>query len=409
MRSVLVIAYRYLPENTSGVQRIRRLSKYLPESGYQAHIVCGNPHGVTEESEYVRHAPKPGFEERQAAGMAKALSVLEPVTPIPYLTWLPHAAGAALEVIEATGAVAIISSSPPAVSHLAALGVREQTGLPWIADLRDPLIGNPTHGAASAGWDHAMEPAIVNAANAVTVTTDVMAEQLSSRYPHLAHKFHVIWNGFDPEETPAPSMAERPRPYRVLTHAGMLYFNREPGLIADGLHRLMSAGNLAKGSIRLRLIGQVMNPQKLYQRASAVALLQHGVLEADGRLLPREQALQAIVDSDYLLLLDLPTSFGGAYAVPAKLYDYALAGRPILALTQRNSPVERLLRGGDFRHECVYFEDLPAEVDNKLLRFFELSPEPKLPNSWFLENFNGRSSAMSFGALLDSLTGTSGG
>jgi hypothetical protein len=91
------------------------------------------------------------------------------------------------------------------------------------------------------------------------------------------------------------------------------------------------------------------------------------------------------------------------YTVPAKLYDYLLAGRPILAVTDVNSPVERILAQSGVPYTCVYHRDSPEEIDRKLISFFRLPTDPVAPNVWFEEHFNGDRQVAALSALLDGL------
>ena len=52
------------------------------------------------------------------------------------------------------------------------------------------------------------------------------------------------------------------------------------------------------------------------------------------------RALREMVEADVLLLMDSP---GRTIGVPAKLYEYLGAGRPILALGERGGDLERVL------------------------------------------------------------------
>jgi hypothetical protein len=124
-----------------------------------------------------------------------------------------------------------------------------------VADFRDPIYGNPSR-CRSWGWiwDSPMDRLIAYEAAALIANTDVAAEMLARRYPTLSHKIHLIWNGYDPENTLSAAPIPQ-RPYRLLMHAGSLYGQRHPSALLGSIHRLMQAGRLGPAEIKLRLVG----------------------------------------------------------------------------------------------------------------------------------------------------------
>ena len=139
-------------------------------------------------------------------------------------------------------------------------------------------------------------------------------------------------------------------------------------------------------------------------RQPAVASLQErGCLAFHNALIPRAEAMDEIATSDFLLLIDINNLSNIGYTVPAKLFDYILTGRPILALTARNSPVERILQQSGLPCACLYHDDPEDTLGRKLLDFLALPTVPVQPSPWFLENFDGRRQAATFSRILKSL------
>ena len=68
---------------------------------------------------------------------------------------------------------------------------------------------------------------------------------MEKEYPRWANKFHLVWNGFDPEE-PLAALPIPPRSYRMLVHAGVVYRQRHPFWLAESL----TASSAAAPSIR---------------------------------------------------------------------------------------------------------------------------------------------------------------
>lgn len=74
---------------------------------------------------------------------------------LPYndqLTWVPHAVATAERVLAGGDVFAMLSTSPPSATHIAAFLLKRRYGIRWIADLRDPIYQNPFRPGRVAGW-----------------------------------------------------------------------------------------------------------------------------------------------------------------------------------------------------------------------------------------------------------------
>ena len=396
---MILFAYYYLPDNTSGVQRAVRISKYLPQFGFDTAVIASSHAGVEPRRPDVEHVPtSENHASRRAEALARLAQRIAPYNE--RLEWVPHAVHAARRMMARESIHAVISTSPPLATHLAALTMKMRYGLKWIADFRDPLYGNPGRPRRWARpYDMALERAIFTAADGVVAVTDTVAKEWSERYPRLRHKFHTIWNGFDPEDALGPEPIP-PRDYRELAHVGVLYSQRHPYKLAAGLDRLIRRGLIDPKAIRLSFIGPIQERERFESDPACAALLQQGAMEIHGELIPRADANRVISTADYLLLIDIVGLSHAGYTVPAKLYDYILVGRPILALTDRQSPVDRILSSCGVPAVSLHHDDSADECDRKLLAFFQLSREPVKPSPWFLENFDGRRQAETLAGLL---------
>ncbi|HLN03594.1 MAG TPA: glycosyltransferase [Bryobacteraceae bacterium] len=404
-RSLILLAYYYLPDNTSGVQRAVRLAKYLPRHGYDTIVVCSSHAGELPGAQNVLHVPDTANRWPRVKFWSTLAARVQRFF-LPYneqLPWVPYAIAAAQHLISQRRVAAVVSTSPPLASHFAALWLKKRHGLTWIADFRDPLLGNPVRSRKWAKlYDMVLQRWIFSHADAVIAVTDAVANEWRARYPYWAHKIHLIWNGFDPEDAIGPAPIP-PRPYRILAHIGILYVQRHPLAMASSMERLLRRGLLDAGSIRLRFVGPIQQEVQFTSHPAIAALMQNGCLEMDGQLVPRQQAMRELATSDFLLLLDIVNLSNVGYTVPAKLYDYVLAGRPVLAVTDHGSPVERILAQSGILYVCLYHDDSDEELDRKLLTFFQLPTEPRNPSPWFLEQFDGSRQAENVAGLLNKL------
>ncbi|HEY7390836.1 MAG TPA: glycosyltransferase [Bryobacteraceae bacterium] len=395
----ILLAYHFPPDNTSGVQRAARLAKYLPCHGVDLQVIASSHAGTDAVRRDTLYVPAP--ELHASAGWESLSRFVQRVVPYnERLEWMPHAVRAACRIADREPITAVISTSPPLATHLAALFLKARYRLQWIADFRDPLCGNP---GRARGWarpyDLWLERAIFRSADSLVAVTDTVLDEWRARYPRWGEKMHLIWNGFDPKEAVRP-LPVPPRHRRVLAHIGVLYRQRHPYKLVEALERLVSASRLDPAKLRLEFLGPIQERERFEAHAATASLLSRGCLEIRGELVPRAEANHAMATADFLLLIDIVNLSGSSYTVPAKIYDYILMGRPILALTGRQSPVERILCGSGVPYVCVYHSDCGAAVEEKLLRLVELPSEPVAPSSWFLENFDGQRQAEMFAKLV---------
>jgi hypothetical protein len=238
---------------------------------------------------------------------------------------------------------------------------------------------------------------LLGRADRLGANTDTVAAIWRRRYPKWSEKISILWNCFDPAEAVEPAPPPL-RPYRVLAHVGSLYGGRHPGQLLASLERL----RVDPSAYRVRLVGPIENDimsehGPLLERMRAARLL-----EFDNRQVPREEAARETAQADYLLLLDL-NELPTAFQVPSKLMSYVRTGKPIIAWTQKGSPVERILARCGIRYVAVDPSSPAAECDRRVAEFLTIPAEPCRPSSWFRETFDARSQARQVAGLLDEL------
>ena len=187
--------------------RVRKWCQYLPRHGWEPTVLTGPFH-------YQNKCPP--LDTIQVVGKASdALS--RPIlrwaflrqclqkffVPDPYvLRWLPLALANGRSLIQQKDFAAILSSSPVHTCHLVALALHRQTMKPWIADFRDPWVGNSpvTRPAWAESLNERQEAMVVRQSTMITCATAAHLEQLRRRYPECADKLVFLPNGFDPTD-----------------------------------------------------------------------------------------------------------------------------------------------------------------------------------------------------------------
>jgi glycosyltransferase involved in cell wall biosynthesis len=171
--------------------------------------------------------------------------------------------------------------------------------------------------------------------------TDAARAIVADRYQNLTQdQLVVISNGYEEDafRQIAPTTATGST-RRVLVHSGTIYLgsDRDPTALFNAIRRLANAGALTPQNFELRL-----------RDPSGEARLKQIITDAglDSLVkiypsLPYVQALGEMLSADGLLLLQGYTSNP---AVPAKLYEYARAHRPILGLVDAQGETAATLR-----------------------------------------------------------------
>lgn len=399
---LLMLSYYFPPANFIGAARPFRYAKYLRRMGYPVRVVTADHAPDTPEWPWVSRLPGQAPRNKMVT-LAAALCAKIQRFLLPYneqIVWLPHALAAASEIVRRDSPLVIYSTSPPLVPHLAALVLKWHCGLKWIADFRDPLLGNTSRNRKfAATYDSTLEQLIFSQADILTAVTERIAGSWRDRYPRWASKIEVMWNGFDPEDTIAASPIPA-RPHKIIVHAGNLYAGRSPHRLLASVERLVRAGRLHPGSVRFRFVGACDNGALPLDRPPASTLLDLGCLECHNQVVPREEAHRIMAESDALLILEAPDN---TTTVPGKLFECIPIGRPILALTTENSSVDRILARSGLRYACLYPGEPDSTADRKVLEFLSLASDPVVPSAWFRDEFDASRQVLHLADMLNQL------
>lgn len=247
------------------------------------------------------------------------------------VSWLFPAAWSAWRHMRNARPSVVYSSGPPFTAHFVAYIAARMSGAPWVADFRDPWARAPWREDRfefeRRAWAF-FERFVATRATAVVFVTATNRDDFARTYgPDVAARFALVPNGCDIHDF--DGLVPTPRSDRfVMLHAGSLYGARNP----EGLFRAVAAairtGALDKAWFRLRFLGRVgINSVDLPALARELGLEE--VVEFIDHV-PRRASLQQMVDASALLIVQPVTTV----SIPAKMYEYLAAGRPILALAE---------------------------------------------------------------------------
>jgi hypothetical protein len=395
---VLILAYVFPPNKTVGGLRPSRFARYLPKYGFSTHVITASEQGAGAPANvhYVRDRIQElrGFPGRAAR---KLLRLAYDEGGDESLGWVPAAYAAARKIMDASpGPWHVFSTFPPLSTHLVALWLKKHYGsrVRWVADFRDPMTHNTATLSSAVTWNRRLEPVIFRRADHLILNTDTAADRSRAKHPQWAGKISHIWNGYDPAEEVRP-LEIAPREYKTIGHVGEIYAGRHPQRLLESLQRLLDAGVNCAARVRLELIGD-LDRRAIPDPALLDSLAQRGVVYISNPKWEPAENRRAMALADSLLLIDW---FAGLQ-VPSKLYVYLRIGRPILAITAKGSPADRILAQGGVPYVCLYPEDSEAETDAKVLRFLEMPSQPVKASDWFFREFDGVRQAGSLASIL---------
>lgn len=359
-KRVLLVAFHFPPLNSSsGLQRPLSLARYLPAQGWKPAVLTAHAsayESVDPRSEAALPADLTVVRAR-ALDAARQLAVRGWYPgwfgiPDRWISWLLFAVPAGLRLIRRFRPHVIWSTYPLATAHMIGLALHRASGLPWVADFRDPMVeqvdgqwfpGDPRLRNARL-W---VEEKVARHAAAVTFCTESARQIYLERHParRPGQVAAVIANGFDPEpfalaeaELASGPASRVPSGQLTLVHSGTLYPgpDRDPGSFLAALAALRARGALPPN---LRVVLRATGFDKVYQ--PLIARLQLGDIVELAPPIGYQAALVEMLAADGLLLFQGRTSNP---AVPAKVYEYLRARRPILALADAAGETAGLLR-----------------------------------------------------------------
>lgn len=349
MKRVLMIAYHFPPlAGSSGIQRTLRFAKYLPEFGWEPLILTAHPRAYERTSaDLLAEIPEGAVVVRAPAfDTARHFSVAGRypgflARPDRWISWLPGATIAGLSMIRRYRPDVIWSTYPIATAHLIGAALSKRSGLPWVADFRDPMAqdGYPTDPRVWRSFKQIEERA-AREATLCTFTTPGTVRLYSERYPQAAGRFKVIENGYDEETFAGLTPGSAPlNPGKItLLHSGIVYpSERDPTQFLQAIRTLIDTGKISAGQLRVWFRASMHED---FLRALTDKFGLNACIELLPPI-PYNDALDEMMRADVLLIMQASNCND---QIPAKLYEYLRAGRPILALTDPVGDTAGVLR-----------------------------------------------------------------
>ncbi len=356
-KRALIIAFHFPPQSvSSGIQRTLSFSKHLGSHGWEPLVLSASAlaYSDTNPSQLAQLPPQLVVKRAFALDAKRHMGVLgryPEVIALPdrWISWWFSAVPSGLALIRKYKPTVIWSTFPLATSHLIGLTLHRLTGLPWIADFRDPMLqddfpNTPLQRRAYA-W---IERQAIKRCQRAVFTTESAMRAYKQRFPRELHeKFTVIENGYDEDGfsgTTTEQIVEDTHDAKEirLLHSGVLYpEGRNPSAFFEALSVLKRRNASAVRSLRviLRATGDDAYFQALARKYDVEDIVEIAPLVS------YHVALREMLSVDGLLVFQ-----GAAFntQVPAKIYEYFRARKPILGLVEAHGETARILRAAGF-------------------------------------------------------------
>jgi hypothetical protein len=362
-KKVLIIPYYFPPLGMGGVQRITKFVKYLPLSGWKPHILTVKEiEYLTQDPSLIKEIPaevkvtrsgsfdplrlwfvlRRVFSKKEASqkllkahtvGTSKILSWL--FFPDNKVGWIPFALMKALYLCRRERFDLILTSSPPPSLHLTGYLLKLMTGIPWVADFRDPWAGygfqtfpTPLH----LFLKKRMEALIIGHADRVITANPCITKEIRERHPD-AKNIQQVSQGYDEEDF----SGYQPAPSDVFTigYLGSLSPDCNPEPFFAALHVLVELGKIPQEKVRFVHVGLpvAMDLKQLIERYQLSQMVeQRGYLSHADSLsqMSKVSLLLLITSSDPLVF-------------PAKVFEYLRLRKPVLGIAPKEGELARFL------------------------------------------------------------------
>lgn len=401
MKKVLIVTYYWPPAGGPGVQRWLKFAKYLPENGIEPVVyVPKNPHYPLKDASLEAEIPSEIkvlkndiFEPYSFAGIfskkdtAMISSGIIPkeqkqgwlqklmlfirgnfFIPDARKFWIKPSIKYLSKYLKEHKIDTVITTGPPHSMHLIGLGLKEQTGVKWIADFRDPWTQIGYHEklkltSRSRKKHEQLEKSVLQSADRIITTSFTTREEFLTK---TDRPVEVITNGYDVQQVEKLPMDEK----FSLSHIGSLLSGRNPEMLWEVISELIAERADFSNDFQLKLIGAVGETVLESIQKSG---LENYLFRKD--YVSHAEALQLQWSSQLLLLIEIDSEETKGI-IPGKLFEYMVSERPILAVGPEDADIKKIITETNTGSFFLYSQK--EEFKSFLLKTYELYKKDEL-------------------------------
>ena len=260
----------------------------------------------------------------------------------------------------------LYSTAGPPTTHLAGYILHKIYGLPWMAELHDPLILDDQHPRWHKYYfNRFVEKIVCSNASVVVYFTNRALKNANRRHP-IKNKAIVVRPGANPPDFHSVSYNKTDKIH--FGHFGSLDKTRNLEVLIRAFYELIRQKPDLERRIILDVYGcelDAVSRKALNKYPLGEVLIEHGRLEYDPETgkSGRQQIMEAMKSMDVLVVLHGGEGSVCYEYIPSKLYEYLLTGRPVLGLVETGTELEGFLIENN--HASVDKNDV-SEVKNAI-------------------------------------------
>lgn len=383
MNKVLVIAYYFPPLGLSGVQRISKFVKYLPEFGWEPTVLTvgevayyAKDYSLLREIEsknirIIRTStfdPNAMLKKRDIVSIPsekirKFLSRVSDTFFIPdnKIGWYKSAVKKGTEILEKEKFDLIFSTAPPYTDFLIGNALKNKFKIPLVLDYRDAWTDylykyypTPLHKYIN----FRLEKKILHNSDYVITASRSVKEMLIQRYSFLNHNnVTLLPQGFDKEDFQNLKDVNLPKNEKMrITFAGVFYEDRSPEKFLKAIEQIVKFYPKIKNKIEIYFIGAIQTEY----RKMVENLGLNNVVNILGYL-EHKECLRYLVSSDVLWFV-----MNDDKSSPGKIFEYIGTGKKIFGLIP-NGYMKKIVE--EANGVCANPEDIEG-IKNKIIELF---------------------------------------
>ena len=393
MKKVILIAFYFNQVNEIASKRLRALAKYLPQFGWEPIVIVPDLGFIPKENDdlncriiYTEYEDmfshfsnkfkkskssdfndSDDFKESKDSKdpiefnddklkdstsysnpiASRAISIAGEVFAYPdgMKYWHESAFKEASKIMDTEEIDAIISSSWPITCHTIAKDLKEHQDIPWIADLRDLWNLNPyvSHTFIRNYFEKRLELKTFENADALTTTTDLAAETLSTLHP--MSRIVPILSGYDKDDFKFLEelvskrddfSSDSPEKLKFI-YAGSLYGGkRDPTYLFEAIRQLEDENKLDPSKISIEFYGDSTGLEDIANRYGLLDIVHIG-----GKI-AHDEVLKKQLNSDVLLLISWDNEKEKMF-IPGKIYEYFALKKPVLSIGYKEGSLKDLI------------------------------------------------------------------
>lgn len=431
MKKVLVITYYWPPSGGSGVQRWLKCVRYLRDFGWEpvVYTALDSEYPVIDTSlakeipDGVEVIRRPiwepyklyksftgqkkeqrvvsGFLNDKKPSMTRRISMWirgNVFIPDARKFWIKPSVRFLTDYLKDHPVDVIVSTGPPHSMHLIARGVKRKTGIPWVADFRDPWTNIDFYNELKlSGWadrkHHALELSVVREADRVVVVGNVMREE----FEQIAGRgVDVITNGFDDADVQPVAKVDRDKKFSIL-HVGLLNQHRNHEAFWKALSELKAELPGFGDHLEVRLVGKA--------DIAATESITRNDITAQVTMVDYLPHSEAVIQQGraQVLLLSINNTPNARGVITGKIFEYLASGRPILCIGPTDGDAAHIIRQAA-AGLVAGFED-KAAIKAHLKQFYSQFLDGKLEvQSLGVDAFSRKALTGKFAELFEAIT-----